>query len=65
MLGDGAAVDFRAGSWLANALCDIEDDAGEAVLVDPDFLVIGNFSEFAATCVSDGCWEDKNGFELT
>lgn len=59
MLGDGAAVDFGTRAWLANALCDVEDDAGEAVLVDPDFLVIGNFSEFAAAAyVSDGLFWD-------
>lgn len=54
MFSDGAAVDFGTGSCFAYTLCDIKDDAGEAILVDPDFLIIGDFSEFAAAVdVSD------------
>lgn len=48
MCGHGAAVNLGAGSGLSNALCDLEDDAREAILVDPDFLVVGDLSQFAA-----------------
>ncbi|CAG9980762.1 unnamed protein product [Clonostachys byssicola] len=44
----GSAVDLGSGSRPAHALGDVEDDAGEAVLVDPDLLVVRDFSEFAA-----------------
>lgn len=47
MRGHGAAVNLGAGSGLSNALCDLEDDAREAILVDPDFLVVGDLSQFA------------------
>lgn len=50
MCGHGAAVNFGAGSGASNALCDLEDDAREAVLVDPYFLVVGNLSQFADIC---------------
>lgn len=48
MCGHGAAVNLGAGSGTSNALCDLEDDAREAILVDPDFLVVGDLSQFAA-----------------
>ena len=41
------AIDLGTGSWLANSLSDVEDDAGEAVLVDVDFLVVGDLPELA------------------
>lgn len=46
--GHGPAVDLGAGAGLADALCDVKDDAREAVLVDPDFLVVGDLSQLAA-----------------
>ena len=47
MGSQGAAVDLGAGAGPADALGDVEDDAREAVLVDVDFLVVGDLSEFA------------------
>lgn len=44
----GTAVNLRARARASDALGDIEDDAGEAILIDPDFLVIGDLSQFAA-----------------
>ncbi|VUC34569.1 unnamed protein product [Clonostachys rosea] len=44
----GPAVDLGSGARLAHALGDVEDDAGEALLVDPDLLVVRDFSDFAA-----------------
>lgn len=38
----------RTACW-AHALCDVEDDAGEAVLVDVDFLVVWDLAELAVT----------------
>jgi hypothetical protein len=43
----GTAVNLRARARASDALGDIEDDAGEAILIDPDFLVIGDLSQFA------------------
>jgi hypothetical protein len=44
----GPAVNLGPGAGLADALCDVKDDAREAVLVDPDFLVVGDLSQLAA-----------------
>lgn len=44
----GSAVDLGSGPRLAHALGDVEDDASEAVLVDPDLLVVRDLSDFAA-----------------
>ena len=51
--GEGAAVRLEVacrrggGGPRADALSDIKDDAGEAVLVDVDFLVVGDLADFA------------------
>ena len=56
--GQGAPVGLeavgcgRGGRRGPDALGDVKDDAGEAVLVDVDFLVVGDFAEFAARWVS-------------
>jgi hypothetical protein len=47
--GEGGAVGGWAGARQANALGDVEDDAGEAVLVQVDLLVVGDLAEGAIT----------------
>lgn len=42
-----AAINLGASSGLADALGNVEDDAGEAFLVDPDFLIVGDLSQLA------------------
>jgi hypothetical protein len=48
MRRNSAPVDLRPGAGLAHALGYVEDDAREAVLVDPDFLVVRDLSQLAA-----------------
>ena len=43
-----APVRLESATCRADALGDVEDDAGEAVLVDPHFLVVGHLAQFAA-----------------
>jgi hypothetical protein len=43
----GAAVTFEAGPRGVDALRDVEDDRGEAVLVDVDFLSVGDLADLA------------------
>jgi hypothetical protein len=45
--GQRAPVRLEASAGGADALGDVEDDAGEAVLVDVHFLVVGDFAELA------------------
>ena len=45
MRGDGATVDLRARAGPADTLNDVEDDAGEAILFDPDLLVVGDLAQ--------------------
>lgn len=65
------AVDLDAATGRADPLGDVDDDAGEAVLVDVDFLVVWDLAQFArcdggtlATCsermilVRLGLWDD-------
>jgi hypothetical protein len=40
-------IDLGALTWWSNALGDVEDDAGEAIAVDPNFLVIRYLSKLA------------------
>lgn len=47
MGGKGATVDLGRAALFAYALVDIEDDAGKAILVDPNLLVVGDFSDLA------------------
>lgn len=42
-----AAIDLRASSRLANTLGNVEDYTGEAFLVDPDLLIVGDLSQLA------------------
>ena len=42
-----AAVTLEAGPRGVDALGDVEDDRGEAVLVDVDFLAVGNLADLA------------------
>jgi hypothetical protein len=44
---EGAAVAFEAGPRGVDALRDVEDDRGEAVLVDVDFLSVGDLADLA------------------
>lgn len=43
----GATVDLRAVALLADALVDLEDQTGETIAVDPDFLVVGHLAQIA------------------
>jgi hypothetical protein len=43
----GAAVALEARAGGVDALGDVEDDRGEAVLVDVDFLVVGDLADGA------------------
>jgi hypothetical protein len=45
----GGAVNLRTCAGTTDALRDVEDDAGEAVAVDVDLLVVGDLAELAAT----------------
>lgn len=45
----GTTVDLGAGARAPDALGDVEDDAGEAVLIDPDLLVVGDLAQLART----------------
>jgi hypothetical protein len=47
---EGSTVDGGAAACYADALSDIEDDAGEAVFVEVDFLVIGDLANGADFC---------------
>ena len=44
----GAAVSLEPGAGRADALADVEDDAREAVFVDPGLLVVGDLAQLAA-----------------
>jgi hypothetical protein len=46
--GKRAPVGLEAAARGTDALSDVEDDAGEAVLVDVDFLVVGDLAKLAA-----------------
>lgn len=46
-VGVGRGGGGGGGGLGADALGDVEDDAGEAVLVDVDFLVVGDLADFA------------------
>lgn len=41
----GFAVDLVRGTGPADALCNVEDDACEAVLVDKDLLIVGDLAQ--------------------
>ena len=43
----GAAVPFQASAGGVDTLRDVEDDGGEAVFVEVDFLVVGDFADCA------------------
>ena len=43
----GTPVDLGAGARATDPLGDVEDDAREAVLVDPDLLVVGDLAQLA------------------
>lgn len=40
-------INLVGASWAAHALCNVKDDAGEAVLVDKDLLVVGDLAQSA------------------
>ncbi len=44
----GATINLRTGARLTHTFGDVEDDAGESILVDPDLLVIRDFSQFTS-----------------
>lgn len=48
MCSHSPAVDLGAGPSASNTLCNLEDDACKPILIDPDFLVVGHLSQFAA-----------------
>lgn len=43
----GAAIALEAGPRGVDALRDVQDDGGEAVFVDVDFLVVGDLADRA------------------
>lgn len=45
MRGQGRAVCGGAGARKAHPLCDVEDDAGEAILVKVDLLVVWHLAD--------------------
>ncbi len=45
--GQGAAVALESVARGVDALGDVEDDGGEAVLVEVDFLVVGDLADRA------------------
>jgi hypothetical protein len=47
MRSQSLAVDLGRATGTTDSLCNIKDDACEAVLVDVDFLVIGDLSKLA------------------
>lgn len=47
--GQREAVSLKAAARFADALGNVEDDAGEAILVDVDFLVVRDLAQLAAT----------------
>lgn len=56
--GERAAVLLDpTGGW-ADALGNVEDDGGEAVLVDIDFLVVGDLAQLAHVCEVGGEVDD-------
>jgi hypothetical protein len=63
----GAAVALEAVAGGVDALGDVEDDGGEAVLVEVDFLVVGDFADRAKATklVCLVCSETSAGLEHT
>lgn len=53
--GQGFAVDLVRGTRAADALCDIEDDAREAVLVYKDLLIVGHLAQLGH--IGEVVWE--------
>lgn len=47
MRSHGATVNLGASSRGAYALRNVEDDAREAILIDPDFLIVGDLAQLA------------------
>lgn len=47
MRSHGTAVNLGTRARATNALSDVEDDASETILINPDLLVVGNLSQFA------------------
>lgn len=45
--GEGCAIDGGTAACGADALGDVKDDAGEAVFVEVDFLVVGDLTDCA------------------
>lgn len=43
----GTPVNFRAGAGIPNTLRDVKYNAREAILIDPNFLIIGNLAQLA------------------
>ena len=66
MCCQGAAVDLGPGAGGAYALGDVEDDAGEAVGVDEDLLVIGDLTDLAVGVLASGiCHMCRQGCSRT
>jgi phage major head subunit gpT-like protein len=43
----GAAISLETLTTGVDALGNVEDDGGKPVLIDPDFLVVGNLADLA------------------
>jgi hypothetical protein len=41
------AIDCGACAWEADSLCDVEDDGCEAILIEINFLVVGDLTDCA------------------
>lgn len=47
MRSHGPTINLGARSRLAHALSNVEDDAREPILINPDFLVVGDLAQLA------------------
>lgn len=63
MDGQGGAVGGVGAAGGADALGDVEDDAGEAVLVEVDLLAVGDLADGAAEVSSGWTIVEGGGLE--
>jgi hypothetical protein len=61
MSGHGGAISGWSGAGQAYALCDVKDDACEAVFVEVDFLVVGDLTDGAEDVSLVSKRKGKNG----
>jgi hypothetical protein len=59
MRGHGVAIHLQPGPGCVDALCDVEDDAGEAIFVDVNFLVARYLANLAVRRQRQLCSNSK------